>query len=137
MRFVDANVFIYAYLTSKDVDKRTSEIKQKSKEIIKRINDGEEVSISVVHISEILNVLEGRLPLKDVKRFLDGLLGKDNVTVLPVTREDYLIAGEASIESGIGMNDALALILMSENHISEIYSFDRDFDKADVERIEK
>lgn len=137
MRFVDANIFIYAYLKSKDMDKRALEIKQRSKEIIKRINEGEEVAISVVHISEILNVLEDRLPLKDVKRFLDGLTGKDNVTIFPVTKEDYLIAGEVSIKNEIGINDALALVLMSKKYISEIYSFDRDFDKVDVKRIEE
>lgn len=134
---MDANVFIYAYLKSEDTGKRTLEIKQRSRKIVKRINEGEAVSISVVHISEILNVLESRLPPKDVKRFLDGLMWKDNVTVFPVERSDYMVAGDASMIHEIGINDALALVLMSKNNVTEIYSFDRDFDKVDVRRIEE
>ena len=59
MRFLDANVAIYAYFMPRQgLGKQDILMKEKSKKIMGRIEKGEKVAISVVHISEISNVLQ-------------------------------------------------------------------------------
>jgi len=41
----------------------------------------------------------------------------------------YRLANESFLLYGIGLNDAVASILMKQEGISEIYSFDTHFDK--------
>ena len=50
--------------------------KKKTKQIILRIEKGEEVVTTVVHLSEVANI--------------ENLLLAENVKVLPVSQEDYL-----------------------------------------------
>ena len=51
VRFVDANVFLYAYLKPKRKLKRhEAEIKKHAKNIVYKINKGEEVILSLIHI---------------------------------------------------------------------------------------
>ena len=65
-RFVDASVFIYAYLKpKKTLMPELLELKKNAQEIIKRIDEGEQVTTSLIHISEIANILETRMLLKD------------------------------------------------------------------------
>ena len=45
-------------------------IKESAKEIVKRINEGEEVGITVVQIAEIANLLESYLPLNEALKKL-------------------------------------------------------------------
>lgn len=49
MRFVDASVFVHAYLKPKRrLKPHEMKIIESAKKIVKRINDGEEVGITVV-----------------------------------------------------------------------------------------
>jgi len=62
MRFIDANVFIYAVVKPKRrVPKDIVDIKSRAKAIMERVDGGEPVLTSVVHLSEVANVLEGYL----------------------------------------------------------------------------
>jgi len=74
LRFLDANVFIYAFYrpTRKlNADKDKKAMKDDSKRIIRRINDGiEEVTTTVVHLSEVSNILKRALPPEDVVSIL-------------------------------------------------------------------
>lgn len=48
----------------------------------------------------------------------------------------YLRAASVANVYEIGLNDALAVIVMKEMGVAEIYSFDRGFDKVDsIRRI--
>ncbi len=59
MKFADANVFIYAILKPRrELSEKELEIKSRAKAILARINEGEEVFTTVVHLSEVANVLE-------------------------------------------------------------------------------
>jgi hypothetical protein len=52
MKFLDANIFIYAYYKPrKELSEKARWMKEKSKKILKRINDGEEVVTTAVHLS--------------------------------------------------------------------------------------
>ena len=67
-------------------------IKESAKKIVKRINNGEEVGITVVQIAEIANSLENYLPLKEALKVEEFLLLAKNVKVFDVTKRDCLKA---------------------------------------------
>ena len=132
MRFVDASVFLHAYLKpTKKLPPEIEVMKGKARGIVRRISEGERVATSLVHISEIANILEARAGLQVALDIISGLFTLPNLVVIEPSRDSYLSALEESRESNVGVNDALAVYLMKENGVSEIYSFDRDFDRLE------
>lgn len=139
MRFVDASVFLYAFLKPKKVlSKSMLELKENAKRILTRINEGEDVITTVVHLSEIANILETRTSKVKSAEYIEAILSKQTIHVYDVDVASYAEAVLKAKEEGLGVNDALALIFMEKLGISEIYSFDKDFDKIKwVKRIWK
>jgi predicted nucleic acid-binding protein len=135
--FVDANVFVYAFLKPKRrLQPHEESIKDAAKKIVTRISEGEETVTSVVHFSEICNVLEDYLPIEEAHSLEKSLIFLDNLIIKQVTEEDYLKALAVAEDQQIGANDALAYVLMKETGLNRIYSFDRDFDGfKDINRI--
>ena len=133
MKFLDANVFIYAYYKPKvQLDPAQKMMKDCSKKIIENINNGHtKVLTSVVHISEVSNILKRSLLVGELTSLIETLYSLDNVIILDVTANDYLIAVEMGEELNLDPNDALAVHLMQENAISKIYSFDEGFEKIE------
>jgi len=133
MRFVDSNVLIYAlFKPKKEPDGKIAEMKRKSVEILKRIQEGEEVSTTVVHLSEVANVIASRRNERMAAEFVREFLTLRNVEVFEINGEDFLKASLLAIERDVDVNDALAYIKMREHKIEEIYTFDRHFEKMDV-----
>ncbi|NJE76068.1 type II toxin-antitoxin system VapC family toxin [Thermococcus sp. ES12] len=133
MRFIDANVFIYALLKPRrEPPENIREIKENSKEILRRVSEGEKVVTTVVHLSEVANVLESRGGKGLARDFVLSVLTGGNIEVLEVSPGDYLRATLIAGEKGLGINDALAYLKMKERGIAEIYTFDRDFERLDV-----
>lgn len=139
LRFIDASVFLYAFLKPKKVlSKNMLELKENAKRILTRINEGEDVITTVVHLSEIANILETRTSKVKSAEYIEAILSKQTIHVYDVDVASYAEAVLKAKEEGLGVNDALALIFMEKLGISEIYSFDRDFDKIKwVKRIWK
>lgn len=136
MRFVDASVFVHAFLKPKrKLKTHEIKIKESAKEIVRRINDGEEVGITVVQIVEIANLLESYLPLSEALKVEEFLLLAKNVNVFDVTKRDCLKALKISRERSAGLSDAIAYVVMMKIGVNEIYSFDSNFDKLNVKRI--
>jgi predicted nucleic acid-binding protein len=128
--FVDANVFVYAFLKPKrKLQPHEQKIKDAAKKIVTRINEGEETVTSVVHFSEICNILEDHFPFKEAYSIEKGLLLMDNIAIKEVSEEDYLKALAIAEDQQVGANDALAYVLMQEAGITRIYSFDKDFNE--------
>ena len=134
--FVDANVFIYAFLkTKRQLQPSEQKMKEAAKKIVARINNGEKVVTSVVHFSEVCNILEDHFPFQEAVLLEKGLLYKENIVICEVTQDDYMQAVSLSETNQTGANDALAYILMQKENIQTIYSFDRDFDAfTDIQR---
>lgn len=138
MRFIDANVFLYAVIKPKgEVPSSVLERKKKAKEILKRIENGEEVATTVFHLSEVANILEAKLNLTVALEFIEDLLTAENVLVLPVAAEDYLKAALVTRDKGLSVNDALDYLKMKELGIDEIYTFDRHFLNLNVKIVEE
>ena len=137
MRFLDANVFIYAYYSAgRQLDPKERQMKEHAKSILTRISKGEEdVIMTVIHLSEAVNILKHGMPLDRLNETVIGLFMLDNVRILGVTPEAYFAAAELGVDLKLEANDALAIDIMRRNDIKEIYSFDEDFDH--VEGVEK
>ena len=136
MRFVDANVFLYAAIKPRGkVSREILERKEKARRILLRVEDGEEIATTVVHLSEIANILEARVNLTTALAFIESLLLAGNVRILPVSHEDYLKSMLIAMEKKVSVNDALAYLKMKENNINEIYTFDDHFKNLDVKIV--
>ncbi len=135
MRFVDASVFVHAFIKPRrELKPHEIEIKESAKKIVKRINEGEEVGITVVQVAEIANILESYLPLEDALKVEEFLLLAGNVKVYDVTKKDCMKALKIASDKNVGLSDAIAYVLMDEE-VEEIYSFDSDFDRLKVKRV--
>jgi len=131
-RFLDANVFIYAYYKPKGaLSEEQKRMKEQAKKIIRRVNEGEEVVTTVVHLSEVANILKRGLPTRDLHALLLSLCSMDNVKVVGVTKEDYMEAIDMMKDIGLDPNDCLAVKIMRMERIEEIYSFDKAFDNVE------
>jgi len=73
LRFVDASVFVYAFLKPRRAHApHELEAKEAAKRIVRRINEGEKVVLTVAQLVEIANVPEKRMgeAAYQVERFL-------------------------------------------------------------------
>jgi predicted nucleic acid-binding protein len=138
MRFIDANVFLYATVKPKgDVRGEILERKEKSKQILLRIQRGERVITTVVHVSEVANILEAKVNLETALKFIENLMLAENIEILPVTYEDYLRALLIAKEKSVSLNDALAYLKMEGAGVREIYTFDNHFRNLDVKIVQE
>lgn len=133
MKFLDANIFIYAYYRpKKDLSEKEEAMKEQAKKIISNISQGkEQVITTVVHISEIVNILKNGMPKDLLTQTLLGLFMLDNLTILDVTKDSYFAAIAIGEDLKLEPNDALAIDIMRQNDIREIYSFDEHFNKIE------
>jgi hypothetical protein len=138
MRFIDANVFIYAVLKPKtSLPAAVLKKKTAAKEIFLRMNAGEPVTTTTVHLSEVANVLEDAAGMAFAVDLLSGILMKSTITVEPVTGDDYRESIRLARKLAISINDALALIIMERQGIDEIYTFDRHFRQAKITIVQE
>lgn len=137
MRFIDSSVFVHAILKpSRRLERHEAEIKESAKSILKRIEEGEEAATTVVHVSEVANILEARTTREESWRILSALASMRGLNLIGVTGDTYRAAVQASSVLGVGVNDALAYIAMARSGVSEAYSFDKHFDSLpEITRI--
>jgi uncharacterized protein len=137
MRFLDTNLFVYAfYKPKKGISDIETEMKTASKEIIQNIFDGESVITTVVHLSEMTNILKHAIKLPKLHELMLGIYSLENIEITGISSDDYLSAIEAMNDFKIDPNDCLALQIMETNNINEIYSFDKGFDNIEnIKRI--
>jgi len=130
-RYLDSSVFLYAYLKPKKrLSEKEAKAKEEAKGILRRIDKGEIVLTSVVHISEVINIVEARSGLSKSLELLESLLAMDNLEIEGVKREDYEESLVVAERHKISSNDALAVIICKRKGVSEIYSFDKHFDNV-------
>ncbi|MEX0568630.1 MAG: type II toxin-antitoxin system VapC family toxin [Candidatus Njordarchaeota archaeon] len=133
-KFLDANVFIYAFYKAKKkkLDPTAKALKILAKDIIRKISKGEEKAVtSVVHLSEICNIVKQSLSIIDVASLMNSIITAKHIDVVDVTVELYKNAIAIGLNYGLEPNDALAVIIMKQLNIKDIYTFDRDFDAVE------
>jgi len=132
LRFVDSNIFLHAFLIpQRALTKEEQRVKDEAKAIVKSLEGAEEVAMTTVHLSEVVNILETGLSLQESLGFLTWIITSQNIKVYSVTLEDYESAMPLAKENNISANDALAYLSMKTHGIREIYSFDKHFDKLE------
>jgi len=137
MRFVDASVFLYAYLKPKrTMPHGVAEMKRAAKAIVTTINGGENAASRLTHISEVAKILEAVMSLEESHKIVRDLIHATTISLFEPTRVNYVDAIEIAENSSVRLNGALAYVLMRTQGVEEIYSFDRDFDKfRDIKRV--
>ena len=139
VRFLDSSVFLHAYLRpSRALTQQERAVKQSAAEIIGRVEKGEKVVTSVVHLAETLNIVEARLGVQEALKFLENILTLGNLEIEGVTREGLEAAMAIASRFSVSANDALAFLTARRVGAEGIYSFNRHFDNLpDLERISK
>jgi len=140
VRFLDANVFVYAYYKpKKQLAQKERLMKEQAKRIIAEVSQGrEEVLVTVVHLSEMVNILKHGMSLERLTNLVRGLFMLDNVRIHGVTREAYFAAAELGEDLKLEANDALAIDVMRLSNVAEIYTFDENFDHVEgITRLPK
>jgi hypothetical protein len=128
-RFLDANIFIYAYYKPhKPLTPKEKQMKQQAQQILTNITQGkEQVATTVIHLSETVNILKHAMTTEQLTHLLRALYMHDNITIHDVTREAYLAAIELADDLKLEPNDALAIDTMKQNNITQIYTYDQNF----------
>ena len=130
MRFVDANVFIYVIIKSPKDDYIIS------KNILKRIEKGEEAITNTAVIQEVIDWLEYNNKRKEVKKFLIAINSYIAMKKVRVSWKEMVDAISDMEKYDLDFVDALILQTMKNNGVKEIYTNDKDFDRVDwVNRV--
>lgn len=124
MRFVDANVFIYILVKS------PKESYETSKQILQRIENGEETITNTAVIQEVADWLEYNNRKREVKNFITAINSYLTMDKVNTTWNDMLAALDDTKTYNIDFVDALTLQTMKKNKTKEIYSNDKDFDRV-------
>ena len=90
-----------------------------------------------MHLSEVANVLEDAAGLGFACDLLSALLSKPSIIVQPVSADNYRESTRLAQKYSISINDALALVVMEQQGIDEIYTFDRHFSQAPVRVVQE
>ncbi len=129
VKFLDSSVLLHAYLRPRrKLSPEEDRVKNVALEMLRRVEEGEDVATSVVHLSEAVNIVEARLGLKEALKLLENSIATENLVVLTTTRGNYEEALAIATRYKISPNDALAALLSRNANITEVYSFDKHFD---------
>jgi predicted nucleic-acid-binding protein len=129
--FIDTNLFVRFLV--KDVTKKSRKVKR----LIDDLEQGKiEAEISDMVIAELVWVLESfyKLPPEEVA---EKILYIVNLRGLKITNKKLILDSIADyISKKVDFIDSYNANYMKHQRISTIYSYDKDFDKLGVERIE-
>lgn len=127
---IDASTFLYAFLKPEgSLPPDVAEMKEGAQGILRRVNEGEPVMMSVIHVSEVADILEAWSRLSECRLIVSDIVAKRSVEVVDVSKSLYISSIHAAGVHDVGVNEALAFSIMQEKGIDEIYSFDKHFDK--------
>jgi|SRR3989339_546224 len=128
MYLIDTNIFLEVLLSRKNKDKCSSFLKEVQEGNIKAI-------MTDFSLHSLLVLMESFGKLKELKEFLIIISQFKGLMIYNTTIEDELKIIDISINSKLDFDDAVQYYTAKENSAS-IVSYDKDFDKLDVKRIE-
>lgn len=131
MIYIDANIFIYAYFKIKKGKKLSDKIKwfkQQAKEIIREINNEVgDYCISIIQLSEIVNILKRLMPWSELQKLIMGIISNNSIEIVEISKLLYINAVEKILKYNMDPNDISAYLIMKIKKINTIYTFDRHF----------
>ncbi len=132
MRFVDSNVFVYHLAADPTYG-------QKAKNIIEKIEAGEESTISTLVIAQVCSYLKWKGNEKIIPIFLSLLKGLTSLQKIETSMLDFEEARSLQIQLNLPWvmwDDLIIAAQMKRLNIKEIYSNDKDFEKISwIKRI--
>lgn len=132
MIYIDSNIFIYAYFKPKKGKVLSDKIKWckgEAKKIIQNINKEENsYSISLIQLSEVVNLLKSAMTWEKLQKFIMGLISNKAIRIVEMSKLMYIHAITKMEDYKMDANDISAYLLMKENNIKEIYTFDSHFE---------
>ncbi|MDX9871930.1 MAG: PIN domain-containing protein [Clostridia bacterium] len=132
MRTVDVDV-ILRYLTNDVPDQA-----KQAEELLKRVEEGNErVFLPDIILADIIWILEGyyKQTREDIREWITAILSLQGLTFSD--KDTALNALDIYVDKKTDWSDAFTASQMLQREITEIYSFDRHFDKIEnIVRIE-
>jgi len=131
MIYLDANIFIYAYFKPKKGKALSNKLKwckEEAKKIVQKINEEDnDYCISLIQLSEVVNLLKNIMSWENLQEFIMGLISNKAVEIIEVSKMLYINAVNKMTEYNMDSNDISAYLLMKEKNIKEIYTFDQQY----------
>ncbi|MBA1335952.1 MAG: hypothetical protein HPY66_1771 [Firmicutes bacterium] len=132
MRTIDANV-ILRHLTNDVPDQA-----KQAEELLKRVEEGkEDVFLPDIILADIIWILEGyyKQTREDIREWITAILSLQGLKFSD--KDMALNALDIYVDKRIDWSDAFTASQMLQRGITEIYSFDKHFDRIDgIARIE-
>ncbi|MDP2900221.1 MAG: type II toxin-antitoxin system VapC family toxin [Candidatus Bathyarchaeota archaeon] len=117
MRFIDSNIFIY-------VATNHPRFGPTSKNILKRIEQGEEATTSTLVICEVAWVFEAMGRQGDIKPTIEKILSYSTLHIEPFDADDLIVGATIMANHHLDFNDAVNVALMERLAIHEAYTND-------------
>ena len=133
-RFLDTNILL-RHLVVEDEEKARA-----CRELLRRLERGEETAVTTdVVIFEAVYILESPrhygLARNRIRQILEPLIGLRGLR-LP-SKSLYTRAFDLFCSTGISFADAYNAAYMEARHLTEVYSYDTDFDRVEgIRRVE-
>jgi predicted nucleic acid-binding protein len=128
-RFVDANIFIYAF-TEHSLFGKTA------KNILERIENGESAITSTLVLCEVSWVLEAMGRQGSIKLTLEKLMSYNTLKIVSYNSGDLLVGANNMATENLDFNDGINLALMMRLGINEVYSNDqKHFGRVDFLKL--
>lgn len=129
MRFLDSSIILHAFLRPRRrIPPPVQRLKDRCKQILKRVEEGEPVVTTIVHLAEIANILEAHTGLQQALCFLSSMFAADNIRIEGVDSRTAALAVSVAQRYGVSYSDAVAYLIMAQRGIKEVYSTDKHFD---------
>lgn len=126
MRTIDANV-ILRYLTNDVPDQA-----KQAEELLKRVEAGtEDVFLPDIILADIIWILDGyyKQPREDIREWITAVLSLQGLAFSD--KDMALNALDIYVDNKIDWSDAFTASQMLKQGITEIYSFDKHFNRID------
>lgn len=125
MRFVDSNVFVYHLAADPTYG-------QKARNIVEKIEDGEESATSTLVIAQVCSYLKWKKKENIIPIFLSLLKGLTSLKKIETTILDFEEARSLQLQFNLPWSmwdDLIIAAQMKRLNIKEIYSNDKDLEK--------
>ena len=116
-RFVDSNVFVYSATNH-------PQFGETSRDILRRIEEGEEAITSTLVLCEISWVLEAMGKQGQIKPILEKILSYKTIEIASFDADDLIVGANNMVQYGMDFNDGVNAAVMMRLGISEAYSND-------------
>lgn len=118
MKYLDANIFVYAYFKQKKgkiLSEKIKWCKDEAKKIINEINKEKNTyCISLIQLSEVVDLLKGVMSWENLHDLLLGLISNKLIVIIEISKLMYINAINKIRDFNIDSNDTSAYILMKE-----------------------